>query len=348
MPVHLVEVFSGSLAVDAEICLSVDADRRQAVTRNHSATHLLHAALRKVLGPHVKQAGSLVTPQRLRFDFSHLAALTADELAAVEHEVNAAIMADLPVHAREMSRDEAERAGAMALFGEKYGDTVRVVNMGDGEELYSLELCGGSHVERTGRIGPFAVLSESGVAAGTRRIEAVTGWGALELLHEQRESLHALAARLKTRPDQLGERVQALQDEVKKLRKAVEKAAAPASGDVMQGVEEIGGIKVLAAKLDNVPVKSLRDLMDGVRSRLPSGVACLATAEGGKVGLLLYVSKDLHDRFTAPALIKTVAAPCGGSGGGRPDLAQAGGSNVDGIEAAFAALKQEIGGHPAQ
>ena len=164
---HLVEVFSGSLAVDAEICLSVDADRRQAVTRNHSATHLLHAALRKVLGPHVKQAGSLVTPQRLRFDFSHLAALTADELAAVEHEVNAAIMADLPVHAREMSRDEAERAGAMALFGEKYGDTVRVVNMGDGEELYSLELCGGSHVERTGRIGPFAVLSESGVAAGT-------------------------------------------------------------------------------------------------------------------------------------------------------------------------------------
>ncbi|WP_300801499.1 alanine--tRNA ligase [uncultured Desulfovibrio sp.] len=348
LPVHLVEVFSGSLAVDDEICLSVDADRRRAVTRNHSATHLLHAALRKVLGAHVKQAGSLVTPQRLRFDFSHLAALTADELAAVEHEVNAAIMADLPVHAREMSRDEAERAGAMALFGEKYGDTVRVVNMGDGEELYSLELCGGSHVERTGAIGPFAVLSESGVAAGTRRIEAVTGWGTLELLREQRESLQGLAARLKTRPDQIGERVQALQDEVKKLRKAVEKAAAPASGDIMQGVEEIGGIKVLAARLENVPVKALRDLMDGVRSRLPSGVACLATVEGDKVGLLLYVSKDLHGRFTAPALIKTVAAPCGGSGGGRPDLAQAGGNNVDGIEAAFAALKQEIDGHPAQ
>ncbi|WP_346667419.1 alanine--tRNA ligase [uncultured Desulfovibrio sp.] len=348
LPVHLVEVFSGSLAVDAEICLSVDADRRLAVTRNHSATHLLHTALRKVLGTHVKQAGSLVTPQRLRFDFSHLAALTTEELAAVEHEVNAAVMADLPVHAREMSREEAEHAGAMALFGEKYGDTVRVVNMGDGEELYSLELCGGSHVERTGRIGPFAVLSESGVAAGTRRIEAVTGWGALELLHEQRENLHTLAARLKTRPDQLGERVQALQDELKKLRKAVEKAAAPASGDIMQGVEEIGGIKVLAARLENVPVKALRDLMDGVRSRLPSGVACLATVEGDKVGLLLYVSKDLHGRFTAPALIKIVAAPCGGSGGGRPDLAQAGGSNVDGIEAAFAALKQEIGGSDAQ
>ena len=344
LPVHLVEVFAGSLAEGDEICLSVDADRRQDVTRNHSATHLLHAALRKVLGNHVKQAGSLVSSERLRFDFTHLAALTPEELAAVEHEVNAAIMADLPVLAREMSREDAERAGAMALFGEKYGDVVRVVNMGEGEALYSLELCGGSHVVSTGRIGAFAIVSESGVAAGVRRIEAVTGWNALALLREQRETLQELAARLKSRPDQLAERVQALQDEVKKLRKAVEKAAAPASGDIMQGLEEINGIKVLAARLDNVPVKALRDLMDGVRSRLPSGIACLASAEGEKVGLLLYVSKDLHDRFTAPALIKPVAAPCGGSGGGRPDLAQAGGNNVNGIEAAFAALKQEIGG----
>ena len=344
LPVHLVEVFAGSLKDDEEICLSVDADRRQDVTRNHSATHLLHAALRKVLGNHVKQAGSLVSPQRLRFDFTHLAALTPEELTAVEQEVNAAIMADLPVQAREMSREDAERAGATALFGEKYGDVVRVVNMGEGEALYSLELCGGSHVAATGRIGAFAIVSESGVAAGTRRIEAVTGWNALALLREQRDMLHELAARLKARPDQLAERVQALQDEVKKLRKTVEKAAAPASGDIMQGLEEINGIKVLTARLDNVPVKALRDLMDGVRSRLPSGIACLASAEGEKVGLLLYVSKDLHARFTAPALIKPVAAPCGGSGGGRPDLAQAGGSNVNGIEAAFAALKQEIGG----
>ena len=342
--VHEVEVTSGTLRAGDSVQLAVDAARREAVTRNHSATHLLHAALRKVLGNHVKQAGSLVTDEHLRFDFCHLAAMTAEELAAVEREVNAAIMADLPVNIAEMARDAAEGLGAMALFGEKYGETVRVVRMGGQDSPFSCELCGGSHVARTGIIGPFLILSESGVAAGTRRIEALTGWKALDAIWRQRAELQHAAALLKTRPDQIGERVQALQAEVKKLRKAAEKAAAPASGDIMQGLEEVNGISVLTARLDNVPVKALRDLMDGVRSRLPSGIACLATVEGEKVGLLLYVSKDLHDRFTAPALIKPVAAPCGGSGGGRPDLAQAGGSKADGIDAAFAALKQKIGG----
>lgn len=342
--VHEVEVTAGVLHAEDAVRLTVDAARREAVTRNHSATHLLHAALRKVLGKHVKQAGSLVTDERLRFDFCHLSALTPEELAAVEREVSASIMADAPVHIDEMAREAAETLGAMALFGEKYGHTVRVVRMGDTAQPLSCELCGGSHVTRTGVIGPFLIMSESGVAAGIRRIEALTGWKALEAIWQQRTGLHEAAALLKTRPDQLNERIQALQAETKKLRKAMEKAAAPASGDIMQGLEEVNGIKLLTARLNNVPVKALRDLMDGVRSRLPSGIACLATVEGDKVGLLLYVSKDLHDRFTAPALIKAVAAPCGGSGGGRPDLAQAGGSKVDGIDAAFRTLKQEIGG----
>ncbi|WP_297847903.1 alanine--tRNA ligase [uncultured Desulfovibrio sp.] len=341
--VHEIKVLRGELHTGQEAALSVNADSRQATARNHTCTHLLHAALRRTLGGHVKQAGSLVDGQRLRFDFSHIAALTPEELAAVERDVNRAILADLPVTAREMPREQALAEGAMALFGEKYGETVRVLRVGrEGENPESVELCGGTHLSRTGQAGSFLIVAESGVAAGVRRIEAVTGWNAYSLAVEQRAEAAALAGMLKARPGQLAERVQALQAEVKKMRKASEKAsAAPATGeDLLRRAEEVNGVRLLAARLDNVPVKALREVMDDVRSRLSSaGVACLATVEEGKVGLLLYVSKDLHGRFTAPALIKQVAAPCGGAGGGRPDLAQAGGARPEGLDEAFAVLK---------
>ncbi len=345
--VHEIEVTKGELHKGGEATLKVDADQRKSTARNHTCTHLLHAALRRALGTHVKQAGSLVDPHRLRFDFSHIAALTPEELAAVERDVNRAIMADLPVAAREMPVAEAMATGAMALFGEKYGDIVRVLTVSGAEkgEPESVELCGGTHLERTGEAGAFMIVSESGVAAGTRRIEAVTGWNAYAQAVEQRAELAALSGILKARPGQLAERVAALQGDVKKLRKASEKAAAaPATGaDLAARAQDVNGVRMLAAKLDNVPVKALREVMDDVRSRLTdNAVVCLATAEDGKVGLLLYVSKDLHGKFTAPALIKDVAAPCGGSGGGRPDLAQAGGTKADGIDEAFAVLKQRI------
>ena len=345
--VHEIEVTRGELHKGGEATLTVDADQRKSTARNHTCTHLLHAALRRALGTHVKQEGSLVDPHRLRFDFSHSAALTPEELATVERDVNRAIMADLPVTAQEMSLDEAKSTGAMALFNDKYGDIVRVLTVSDAEkgEPESVELCGGTHLERTGEAGAFMIVSESGVAAGTRRIEAVTGWNAYAQAVEQRAELAALAGQLKARPGQLAERVAALQSDVKKLRKASEKAAAaPVTGaDLAASAQEVNGVRLLAAKLDNVPVKALREIMDDVRSRLSeNAVACLATAEDGKVGLLLYVSKDLHGKFTAPALIKDVAAPCGGSGGGRPDMAQAGGTKAEGIDEAFAVLKQRI------
>ena len=345
--VHEIEVTRGELHKGGEATLTVDADQRKSTARNHTCTHLLHAALRRALGTHVKQEGSLVDPHRLRFDFSHIAALTPEELAAVERDVNRAIMADLPVTAKEMPVAEAMASGAMALFGDKYGDIVRVLTVSGAEkgEPESVELCGGTHLERTGEAGAFMIVSESGVASGTRRIEAVTGWNTYAQAVEQRAELAALAGQLKARPGQLAERVAALQSDVKKLRKASEKAAAaPVTGaDLAASAQEVNGVRLLAAKLDNVPVKALREIMDDVRSRLSeNAVACLATAEDGKVGLLLYVSKDLHGKFTAPALIKDVAAPCGGSGGGRPDMAQAGGTKAEGIDEAFAVLKQRI------
>ena len=345
--VHEVEITRGELLQGKEVRLAVDPDERMATARNHTCTHLLHAALRRVLGTHVKQAGSLVDGSRLRFDFSHIAAMTPEELAAVERQVNAAIMADLEVSAKEMAMAEAVASGAMALFNEKYGDTVRVLTVSGAEtcDPESVELCGGTHLSRTGEAGSFLIVSESGVAAGTRRIEAVTGWNAYGHAVEQRAELDGLSALLKARPGQLAERVQALYAEVKKLRKASEKAsAAPTSGaELAARAEEVNGVRLLAARLDNVPVKALREVMDDVRSRLSeNAVACLATVEEGKVGMLIYVSKDLHGRFTAPALIKPVAAPCGGAGGGRPDLAQAGGTQPEGLDEAFAILKKCI------
>ena len=347
LTVHHIAVDNGTLLPDQEVVLTVTESTRLDAARNHTCTHLLHAALRRVLGDHV--AGSLVTPDRLRFDFSHIAPMTPEELAAVERDVNAAIMADYPLSTRLMGQQAAIDMGAMALFGEKYGDTVRVVTIGDGDHTESVELCGGTHLHSTGQAGGFVILSESGIAAGTRRIEAATGWNALRLVHAMRDELHQLSGMLKTQPGGLVAKLDALQKENRGLRKDLEKAAAQAAsgqgGDLMSKIEEINGVKVLAAKLGTTNIKALREVMDDIRSKLPSGVACVAApVDESKVSMILYVSKDLHGRFTAPALIKEVAAPIAGSGGGRPDQAQAGGTNPAGIDEALAVLKAKIAG----
>lgn len=342
LTVHRICLTKGQLLLDQEVTLQVGENDRLASARNHSCTHLLHTALRQVLGEHVKQAGSLVAPDRLRFDFSHIAAMTDEEIKAVEKQVNRAIMADLPISEAQMSHAEAINSGAMALFNEKYGDVVRVVSMGQDDAKESVELCGGTHLRSTGQAGCFIIVSESGVAAGTRRIEALTGWNALNCMAQLREELNTAYRHTKAKPGELNARIEALQADIKKLRKEKDKAdgqSLSAQGrDLMDGLSEVKGIKVLTAALGAVSVKALRDVMDDVRSKLPSGIACLAATEDDKVSLILYVSKDLHATFTAPALIKVVAAPVGGSGGGRPDLAQAGGSNPQGVEECFRVL----------
>ncbi len=336
-------VSEGELLPEQEARLAVDAEQRSATARNHTVTHLLHSALRKVLGDHVKQAGSLVGPDRLRFDFTHIAAMTPEEIRAVEDEVNKSILTDTPVDAQVMSNEEASQRGATALFGEKYGDEVRVVEI-PGE---SMELCGGTHLKATGEAGTFMILSESGVAAGMRRIEAATGWNSLRFLQEQRDELGTSLAMLKAAPGQLADRVSALMAQVKELTRENErlqaKLASGAGADLMNSVEEIAGVKVLAAKLEVTNVKTLRDQADALKSKLDSGIICLAAkVDEDKVSLIIVVTKDLHDRFKAGELIKTVAAEVGGGGGGRPDMAQAGGSNPAGIDKAFTTLKKIV------
>lgn len=345
LTVEQIEVVEGVIRADQEVGLEVTEGLRVA-SRPQPFLHIFfQAALRKVLGSHVHQAGSSVGPDHLRFDFTHITAMTPEEIVAVEREVNAMIMADYPVTTREMSHDEAVKSGAMALFNEKYGDKVRVVSMGaEGLEPCSMELCGGTHLSRTGQAGSFVILSEGGVAAGVRRIEAATGWNAYNAMTERRAELGGLSAMLKVRSSDLASRVDAMQKEIKALRRELDKAQAAGRGDVMSGLEEISGIRVLAARAGSMNVKALRGMMDDVRSKMPSGVACLVAEDNGKVQMILYVSKDLHDRFTAPVLIRDVAAAIGGSGGGRPDQAQAGGTDPSGIEEAFRVLKEKIRG----
>jgi len=312
-------------------------------SRNHTTTHLLHAALRQVLGDHVKQSGSLVGPERLRFDFTHIAPMTPAEITRVEQIVNRAILDNIPVGREFVSQKEAVARGAMALFGEKYGDTVCLVEVPG----VSMELCGGTHLTQTGQAGSFVVLSETGVAAGIRRIEAATGWNALNQLQTLRREMGEIQAVLKARPEEAAAKAKAMAAQVKALQKDVErlqtKLASGEGGARMNEVEEIAGVKVLALKAETASMKSLREQMDALKSKLPSGVAMIAApTDDGKVTVLLSVSKDLHARFTAPALIKDVAALVGGSGGGRPDMAQAGGTDVDGIDKAIARLKELV------
>ena len=322
--------------------LSVNEKNRQATARNHTATHLLHSALKAVLGEHVNQAGSMVSPDRLRFDFNHISPMTEEETALVECKVNQMIMGAYPVHTEIMSPQEAQEKGAIALFGEKYGSKVRVLRVGNDKETVSMELCGGTHLKNTGEAGLFLIVSESGVAAGTRRIEAITGWNAIRQVKALREEGKALCSELKTKQGEILPRVDALQKEIKGLRKELDKAQASAGGDIMSGLKEIKGIKVLAQKVPGMSIKALRDLMDDVRSKIPSGVALLAMEDGDKASLILYVSKDLHAKYTAPALIKEIAVCIEGSGGGRPDVAQAGGTKPQGIADAIQKLETLI------
>lgn len=333
---HIGKVKKGMFKVGDRVTLLVDEKRRIDTCKNHSATHLLHKALRAVLGTHVEQAGSFVDGDRLRFDFSHFSAMTAEEIAEVEQMVNEQIAQSLPVVTSVMTIDEAKKAGAMALFGEKYGDTVRVVKMGD----FSTELCGGTHVGNTGVIAAFKILSENGVAAGVRRIEALTGNGVFSYYAQLERSLEDAAKTVKATPQNLIERLEHLMAEVKALQSENEslksKAAKEALGDVMDKVQEVEGVKLLAAKLAGVDMNGLRNLGDQLKAKLGEGVIVLIAEEAGKVNLVVMATDEAIEKGAhAGNLIKGIASLVGGGGGGRPNMAQAGGKNPQGIDAAI-------------
>ena len=341
------------MRVGDDVALRVDPDRRARLRANHSATHLLHEALRRRLGDHVTQKGSLVAPDRLRFDVSHPKAVSMDELALVEAQVNGQIRANSAVSTLLMTPDEAIKAGAMALFGEKYGEEVRVVSMGgaDGEAAYSTELCGGTHVRRTGDIGLIKVLGEGAVAAGVRRIEALTGEAALAYLEGQDSALLSVAAMLKTPASEVPGRVQGLIDERKKLEREVaelrKKLAAGGGGGGAAAAEtkDIGGITYAPRLFVDMPAKDLKGLADEIKGQIGSGVVALVSVMDGKVSLVVGVSDDLVDKVSAVDLVRVGAQAVGGQGGGgRPNMAQAGGPEADNAQAALAAIENELSG----
>jgi alanyl-tRNA synthetase len=335
MIVHEGKVVEGTLKENMELTLAIDAETRQATRCNHTATHLLHRALRETLGEHVKQSGSLVNSRRLRFDFSHFKAMDEKELADVELLVNDAIRKDLSVITHELSYDEAVSKGAIALFGEKYGDVVRLVEV----ESFSKELCGGTHVCRTGEIGFFKIISESSVAAGVRRIEAVTASGAVDHVHKQESILAEVAKLLKTKPDDLPRSVRKLLEDTSAMEKDLKKAkssSAKSSGvDLLSKVKEICGIKVLAEKVEVADRDVLAELAEHYRDKIQSGVVLLAAEVGGKVVMIAAVSQDLVKLAHAGNLVKTASEVVGGKGGGRPDFAQGGGMDASKIRAAL-------------
>ncbi|HUL12524.1 MAG TPA: alanine--tRNA ligase [Methylococcaceae bacterium] len=324
---HLGRVVSGAFFPGSSCVAQVDDSRRKATALNHSATHLLHAALRQVLGDHVQQKGSLVDPDRLRFDFVHFEPMSAEQLREVERLVNGQIRANHPVTAEIMAKDEAMTAGAMALFGEKYGDEVRVLRIGE----FSTELCGGTHVERAGDIGFFKIVSETGVAAGVRRIEAVTGQGAADWIESGERLLQTLGERVKSGRDGLDDKVLQILEKNRQLEKELErlksKMASAAGSDLAGQAVEIGGLKLLVARLDDADPKSLRDLIDQLKNKLGSAAIVLAAVKEGKISLIAGVTQDQTARIKAGDLVNLVASRVGGKGGGRPDLAQAGGND---------------------
>ncbi|MEJ2532944.1 MAG: alanine--tRNA ligase [Halioglobus sp.] len=330
---HHVKVLRGSVGTGDTLQAEVDPRVRQRTRLNHSATHLLHAALRRVLGEHVAQKGSLVDSERLRFDFSHSEAVSPAQLRTIEQMVNEQIRANTPVQTRLMGMDDAIAAGAMALFGEKYGDEVRVLSMGEND--FSVELCGGTHVDRTGDIGLLRIASESGVAAGVRRIEAVTGAGAIALVDQMEERLAAVCDVVKGTPENVAARVASLRSENRELEKEVarlkQKLATSAGGDLTAGAVEVAGIKVLAANVEGADAKSLRDTLDQCKNKLGSAVILLSAVSDDKVALAAGVTKDLTDRVKAGDLMREFAQRLGGKGGGRPDMAQGGGSDVQAL-----------------
>ena len=342
---HVGVVIKGMIKTGDQAELCVDAEKRALSARNHSATHLLQKALRTVLGTHVEQAGSSVNEDRLRFDFSHFSAMTAEELQKVEEIVNEQIVAGLPVKVENMPIEEARKTGAQALFGEKYGDVVRVVNMGD----YSIEFCGGTHVKNTNEIMAFKILSESGVAAGVRRIEALTSKGLIRYYDNLEKKLNEAAKVLKATPDNLAEKIAHLTAENKALHSEVEslksKLAQDAMGDVMDQVQEIKGVKLLAAEVDGVDMNGLRDLGDQLKEKLGEGVVVLASGNDGKVSLMVTATDAaMKQGAHAGNLVKAIAGLIGGGGGGRPNMAQAGGKNPAGIQEALKKAAEALEG----
>jgi alanyl-tRNA synthetase len=330
---HLGEVLEGELAVGDPVELSVDGGRRDLIRANHSATHLLQLALREVLGEHVKQAGSVVAPDHLRFDFSHFQPVTLAELHAIEARVNDLVRANAATGTEVLALEDARKSGAMMIFGEKYGETVRVVTLGP-----SKELCGGTHVHRTGDIAFFKIASEESIAAGVRRILAYTGPDAVALAQRTEDELRRAAALLRAGAFEVAAKIEAAQRRVKELERALEEAggklAAAQSGDLAAQAKQVGGAKVLAAQVPG-DAKALRELADKLRDRLGSGVVALGAEADGKAVLLVAVTRDLTARLKAGDLVREAAKLVGGSGGGKPDLAQAGGPNPAGLAAAL-------------
>ena len=335
---HFGVLAQGSISKGDKLSAAVDADRRRATLKNHSATHLLHAGLRRVLGEHVQQKGSLVGPGHLRFDFSHGAPVSHEELTTIESWVNGQVMENAEASTNEMSMDDAIAKGAMALFGEKYGDVVRVVELGPD----SVELCGGTHVRRCGDIGMFRIVGETGVAAGVRRIEAVTGTAAIDQTLGEHNTLASIAARLKSPLEKVDERVAGLSEQNRELSREIDRLksviASQAGDSLSSDAVDINGVKVLAIELKNTDAKGLRDSMDKLKDKLGTAAIVLAAVEEGKVRLIAGVSKDVTDQVKAGELVNHVALQVGGKGGGRPDLAQAGGTQPENLSSALASV----------
>ncbi|WP_375269044.1 alanine--tRNA ligase, partial [Phenylobacterium sp.] len=351
--VHVLEVTEGELVPGARVRLAVDAERRTATRANHSATHLLHAALRNVLGPHVSQKGQMVDGERIRFDFSHGQPLTPDEIDRIEAEVNAVVRQNLPAETKDMAPQEAIEAGAMALFGEKYGDVVRVLTLGhalEGEGAYSVELCGGTHVARTGDIALFKIVSEGGVAAGVRRIEALTGEAARRWLLDQAQVARSLAEQFKVPVAEVGARVEALEAQRRKLEKELAEAKRQLAmggggGAAAAGPEEIAGVQVLARVMDGVGGKDLRPIAEEFKKQVADGIIALIGVAEGKAAVTVAVTGAAKDRFAAPDLAKAAVVAMGGQGaGGRPDFAQGGAPDGAKAEEGLAAIKAAIAG----
>jgi len=339
---HIGRVQTGRLQIGTPVQAEIDEERRAATRRNHSATHLLHAGLRRVLGTHVHQKGSLVHPDHLRFDFSHFEPVTAEQLTEIERFVNAEIRRNSETEVRQMQMDAAVAEGAMALFGEKYGDEVRVLRIGPN----SLELCGGTHVERTGDIGLFKIVSETGVAAGVRRIEALTGAGAVEWVEDQEVRLRRIAAAVSAGIDEVEKRVVQTAERARRLEKELEQVkarlATAAGGDLAEQAVDIDGIKVLAARLDGSDARTLRETVDRLKNKLGAAAVVVAAVADGKVQLAAGVTKSESERLKAGDLVNFVAEQVGGRGGGRPDMAQAGGTRPEGLDDALAGVAEWV------
>ncbi|MBA3925198.1 alanine--tRNA ligase [Listeria rustica] len=341
--IHEVRIEEGSLNKGDHVTLEVDKATRRGIVKNHTATHLLHRALKDVLGDHVNQAGSLVESNRLRFDFSHFGQITDAELQKMEHIVNRKIWEQIAVSIKEMPIAEAKELGAMALFGEKYGDVVRVVRIGD----YSIELCGGIHVKNTSEIGLFNIISESGIGAGTRRIEAVTGESAYRFLNQQEHYLKAAANLLKTSPQETPQKIEQLHQEMRELKREndslLAKLSNAASADIFSNPEDVGGVAVIAKQVNAKDMNQLRQYLDNWKETKASGILVLGAAHDDKVSLISAVSEDLiKEGYHAGKLLKEVATRCGGNGGGRPDTAQAGGKDPEKLEGALAYVKEWV------